>query len=200
MIAGIAYTSVSSAQFFLEPVSSSPVDRSAVTADAATSTHESQLDLIRSRHLFGVLKVDHHRPPAAVPEAVATRLPLILQGVFVADGGGRSVAIVALPNRHGLRYAIGDTLPGSVELVSVASDHVVLDHGGVRETLHFPTHAESQPDGPGVLSADFVAPAVTEDGSRVGRADVAVESPDRYEPGYSAVLGRVPEPVDAPDS
>lgn len=99
---------------------------------------ESNFDLsaVQSRNLFG--KANPNAVVAAEDEPlVETRLPLELQGVFVADLDEDSAAIVAPKNKAGKLYTIGEVVPGNATLIEVYADHVILRRAGIRETLRF---------------------------------------------------------------
>ena len=77
-------------------------------------------------------------PEPSNEPAKETRLPLTLLGVFQAEHAEDSAAIVAQKGKAGLRYAVGQTMPGNAELVEVLADHIILRRAGVREALRFP--------------------------------------------------------------
>jgi len=99
-----------------------------------TAGHESELARF---HLFGkagaiaVQKVDK---PTVAPK---TRLRLILKGVFTAEQGGSSGAIVEEIGKSSDYYGLGDTLPGNAVLEEVYSDRILLRRNGKLETLSF---------------------------------------------------------------
>ena len=88
---------------------------------------------ILQANLFG--KADAEGRPAKAAPTSETRLPLILNGVFVAEIPEDSAAIVAQKGRTGILYGVGDSLPGNAVLDEVHPDHVVLRRAGTRETL-----------------------------------------------------------------
>jgi general secretion pathway protein C len=96
------------------------------------------LNALLSRNLFGAVDAAAVDAQATEAPTVATRLPLELRGVFVADVPEESVAIISQKGRAGELYSVGDTVPGNATLVEVQSDHVVLRRAGAREALHFP--------------------------------------------------------------
>lgn len=97
------------------------------------------INRIVARNLFGVADASAPAATQQTAMAVATRLPLELQGVFVADASEDSAAIVAQKGRPGMLYVVGQKMPGNAELVEVHADHIVLRRAGVLETLKFPT-------------------------------------------------------------
>jgi len=68
-----------------------------------------------------------------------TRLPLELQSVVVVEEHPEaSTAIVAQRGKGGIRYKIGETVPGNAKLEEVLQDRIILRRAGQRETLMFP--------------------------------------------------------------
>lgn len=108
------------------------------TQQLEPALQDSNFDLsaVQSRNLFG-----RANPNAVVAEKdeplAETRLPLELQGVFVADEEDDSAAIVAPKNKAGKLYTVGEVVPGNATLIEVYADHVILRRAGIRETLRF---------------------------------------------------------------
>jgi general secretion pathway protein C len=107
--------------------------------DAATS--------IAKWHLFG-----NPQPMAQAPaSALATVLKLGLRGTLALPDpkDERAVAIIANEQGAETNYRIGDAVAPGATLAEVHTDHVVLDHQGVAETLTLPRpeqHAPPLPD------------------------------------------------------
>lgn len=140
MVAAIAYTLAQSVLYFVSPPASQSEHRA--EAQRATQARASvDVNAILASNLFGA--ADRSAPAAEQTPTVATRLPLELLGVFVADKADNSAAIISQRGRQGLLYTIGDDVPGNATLAEVQADHVILRRAGVRETLHFPSPAES---------------------------------------------------------
>jgi len=122
-------------------------DRASVTQPVAgidrSNTINRAVDIqsIIGANIFGDISaappVEKEPEPSNEP-AKETRLPLTLLGVFQAEHAEDSAAIVAQKGKAGLRYAVGQTMPGNAELVEVLADHIILRRAGVRETLRFP--------------------------------------------------------------
>lgn len=140
MVAAIAYTLAQSVLYFVSPPAP-PQQGQMSPRPAAQSQPATDLNAILASNLFGSAEAG----AAAVEEAptVATRLPLDLLGVFVADDADNSAAIISQRGRQGLLYTVDQDVPGNATLVEVAPDHVVLLRAGVRETLHFPGPTEA---------------------------------------------------------
>ena len=161
VVAGIAWTLATTALY----IASGP-EASAPTRPAAASGERPRepvnVNAILARNLFG--QADAAPREVATETAVETRLPLELQGVFVADEvADESAAIIAQKGKPGLRYVIGEKIPGNAELVAVFADHVILRRAGTREKLTFPT-ATSQ------FRADPNVPAAPPPASRASSA------------------------------
>ena len=143
LIGAIAYSLASTAWYFLSGpnTTSTPTQAVANVGRAETGPSITWQDIARV-NLFGPLSAAPVTPvqEAPKPQAVAkeTRLPLTLLGVFQADHAEDSAAIVAQKGKAGIRYAIGETMPGNAELVEVYNDHIILRRAGVREALRFP--------------------------------------------------------------
>lgn len=71
---------------------------------------------------------------AAAPTGIAIRL----LGVVAASGGRRGHAVVQLEAKQVLAVHEGEDVTPGVRLAEVHRDHVILERGGVRETLGFP--------------------------------------------------------------
>lgn len=139
VIVGIAYTLATGVLYFVTPPENAAVSNT--TRQAPTATRPApDINAVLTAHLFGeagaVAAVDTSQPE------VATRLPLDLLGVFVADQPDNSAAIISQRGRRGILYSIGESVPGDADLLEVHANHVVLRRAGTRETLHFPVSGE----------------------------------------------------------
>jgi general secretion pathway protein C len=85
-----------------------------------------------------------------------TGIAIKLLGVVAASGGRRGYAVVQLDAKQILAVHEGeDVIPG-VRLAEVLPDHVILERGGVRETLAWP---EKRPNAAIATSATTTASA-----------------------------------------
>lgn len=66
---------------------------------------------------------------------VVTSLALTVFGIRVNEGSGLGSAIIATPDGVQNSYAVGDDILPGVKLKAVAFDHIVIDRGGVEETV-----------------------------------------------------------------
>lgn len=75
--------------------------------------------------------------PAASGGAAApvTTLALSLHGVRSDSVSGRGSAIIARGDGEQKVYDVGDEVENGVRLVAIAGDHVILERGGMRESL-----------------------------------------------------------------
>lgn len=144
IMAGIAYTLVSTAYYFLAgPAQEAPGPSANPTQSTNNATGLPQVgwQTIAAANLFGKLSKAAPKEAEPVVQEVSreTRLPLTLLGVFRADdGSNESAAIVAEKGKAGKRYTVGMKVAGKAELVEVHPDHIVLRRAGVLEALHFP--------------------------------------------------------------
>ena len=81
--------------------------------------------------LFGSIQKDANTP---APTGIAIRL----LGVVAAAEGRDGYAIVVLDGRQIIAAREGQDIAPGIGLAEVAADHVVLERGGIRETLAWP--------------------------------------------------------------
>ena len=81
--------------------------------------------------VFG--RVERNKNTAA-PTGIAIRL----LGVVAASGGRRGYAVVQLEAKQILAVHEGEDVTPGLRLAEVHPDHVILERGGVRETLTWP--------------------------------------------------------------
>ena len=92
--------------------------------------------------------------------ATPTGIAIKLLGVAAASGGRRGYAVVQLDAKQILAvHEGGDVAPG-VRLAEVLPDHVILERGGMRESLAWPERKGSAT--PAVKAAESVAPRAAE--------------------------------------
>src|ERR1700730_3813959 len=107
-----------------------------VLASVAPRPQHPRLDIqsVVSAHLFGVAAPDPSaQDPANAPQSTAN---LVLAGTIATQDPKRGVAIISDGGPSKV-YAVGDNVGGAA-LHSVYLDHVILDRGGVLETLLLP--------------------------------------------------------------
>ena len=100
-----------------------------------------------SAHLFGVASVDPStEDPANAPQSTAN---LVLAGTIASRDPKRGVAIISDGGPSKV-YSVGDVVGGAA-LHSVYLDHVILERGGVLETLLLPRQLGPGVRGPSLL-------------------------------------------------
>ncbi|MGH8123605.1 MAG: type II secretion system protein GspC [Rudaea sp.] len=105
-----------------------PAVPNATPANAAAS--------VAQWHLFGNAQtVDL---AARALNAPKTALKLVLHGTLALPDAKDGIAIIADEQNVEHSYNVGDTVAGSAKLVEVYTDHVVLNHDGVAESLQLP--------------------------------------------------------------
>ena len=131
-----AYLSAQLTWFVFAPKAAAPMILSQ-SSSSIKKQPQGQARALASFHLFGEAgrviskKLDE---PKVAPK---TRLRLILKGVFTAEQGGASGAIVEEIGKSADYYSLGSTLPGNAVLEEVYSDRILLRRNGKLETLSF---------------------------------------------------------------
>ena len=98
--------------------------------------------------VFG--RVERNKAAAAGPTGIAIKL----LGVVAASGGRRGYAVVQLEGKQILAVHEGEDVAPGLRLAEVHPEHVMLERGGVRETLAWP-----QKKGVALVSAQVAEPA-----------------------------------------
>lgn len=75
---------------------------------------------------------------------VITSLDLILFGTRVNENSGEGSAILAGADGVQISYATGDEIAPNAFLFAVKFDHVIIDRGGVKESLYLDQSVEAQ--------------------------------------------------------
>lgn len=99
------------------------------TRDVEILSAQSRLSLFNSFDPF-------FRSGPAGTANVVTSLQLTLFGIRMNEGSGLGSAILAGPDGVQESYAVGDEIMSGVTLNTVQFDHVIIDRGGVRESLY----------------------------------------------------------------
>lgn len=136
------------------------------------------VDAIVALDLFGKPPASGAPVQAATEQLEETQLSLVLVGVFAADDGARSSALIARKGRAAKLYRLGDRLPGNAKLAEVYGDRVVITRGSARELVRF---AKSKAGAPAVLpvAAAPVAVAPAAVPTSAGRAAAGASGPDQ---------------------
>jgi len=109
--------------------------------------------LASASRIFG--RVERNKDGAA-PTGIAIKL----LGVVAASSGRRGYAVVQLDGKQILAVHEGEDVTPGVRLAEVLRDHVMLERGGVRETLAWPEKKGSA--SPSAQAAQTAAPRPAE--------------------------------------
>src|SRR5882672_8825582 len=112
-----------------------------------------QLADIASAHLFG--EAQNTNADANAPQ---TNVQLLLSGVLAVPDPKRGLAIIGPTAAAGRLYTVGSALPGGVSLYAVYPDRVLIDRGGVIESLPLPKLLQAAAAAP-VLATTGQSPA-----------------------------------------
>ena len=99
----------------------------------AAQPHALQVSDIVAAHLFG--EAARADTDANAPQ---TAVQLVLAGVLAVPDPQRGLAIIGPSATAARLYMVGGAVPGGVTLHAVYPDHVLLDRGGVIESLQLP--------------------------------------------------------------
>lgn len=180
----MAYTLATTVLYFAADRAHASVTQATNEAvEPALQEANFDLNAVQARQLFG--KANAATRVASEDEPlVETRLPLELQGVFVADVDDDSAAIVAPKNKKGKLYTIGEVVPGNATLIEVHADHVILRRAGIRETLRFFSNNG------GFVAERNEPPAQSRNRSRAGnsQANVGPKTPKEFLDTYREQL------------
>jgi type II secretion system protein C len=145
LVFGIAWTVANSVLGLLQSPSEAADTSVAVSETSAQNQMKNtdredkskRIEALINRHVFGLVPQTNNAQTQRVETAKATRLPLTLEAVFVADQNASSGAIVARSGKKGLLYKVGDILPGNARLIEVQQGQIILQRVGNREALAF---------------------------------------------------------------
>src|ERR1700722_7146299 len=114
------------------------------TSPPPSARHSVNVFAITNAHLYGSAPVvANAQDPSNAPRS---SLPLVLTGIISADDPQNGLAILGQTAATAKVFAVGDNVPGGAKLHSVYSDRVVIDRGGILETLVLPRQVA--PGGP----------------------------------------------------
>lgn len=89
-----------------------------------------------AKALFGNAARDDANPSS-------TGIGISLLGIVAATAGGRGYAVLRLEPKALLTVREGEDIAPGLRLAEVATDHVILERGGTRETLGWPAKVPS---------------------------------------------------------
>jgi len=105
----------------------------------------SAYDNIVQAHLFGTASLDNSAPAVVETEdAPDTRLNLKLRAAVAASDKDAAHAIIADGSGNEKVYFVGGSIPGGASLHRVHPDRVILNRGGVLESLRLPREFDGQ--------------------------------------------------------
>jgi general secretion pathway protein C len=114
-----------------------------------------------------------------------TSLPLQLFGIRFNEGSGLGAAIIADESGQQRSYAVGDEIAPGVTLKAVTYDHVVIERGGIAETLYIDQSDGGTAPVPAAASAGAPLPPMVRPAAPAGPgADGGSPTPD-------AILGAI---------
>ncbi|MEC7803912.1 MAG: type II secretion system protein GspC [Pseudomonadota bacterium] len=102
------------------------------------STVAVNYDSIADAHLFGENSANANPVPVETVNAPDTRLNLKLKGTVATDDQSKAHAIILDGTGNEDGFFIHDLIPGGAVLYRVLPDRVILNRGGILETLRLP--------------------------------------------------------------
>jgi general secretion pathway protein C len=129
-----------------------PLEPRAPGATTAAGAPVLRVDALAQAHLFGQAAA-----PAASADAPLSAAQLVLAGVLSVPDPRKGMAIIGPTVANAKLYAAGATVGGGLALHSVYPDRVLLDRGGVLETLLLPKKLATQAP-PAVVAAGIQSP------------------------------------------
>jgi len=115
--------------------------------DLNTPAPPIQLASIAAAHLFG--EGQNANVDANAPQ---TNVQLLLSGVLAVPDPKRGLAIIGPTAAAGRLYSVGSALPGGVSLYAVYADRVLINRGGVIESLQLPKQLQPAAIAPAVVN------------------------------------------------
>jgi general secretion pathway protein C len=128
----------------------------------APGTASTDLSALSGAHLFGRAEAQAAQPPPAVLDAPDTTLNLRLTGVIAFPDGEPGYAIIAAGRNEERYYVTGQAIEGAnATLHSVLEDRVILNRGGVLETLRLPREPSGAAPSQAAARPSVSVPAVS---------------------------------------
>jgi general secretion pathway protein C len=121
---------------------------------------------IANAHLFGQAAV----AAGDAANAPQTSMPLVLAGLLASDNPETGYAIVGESAAAAKLHAVGSSLPGGARLHSVYGDRIVIDRGGVLESLTLPKQLLAS-----MAPRPAVVPAANDNSAVVDRMRQAIQ-------------------------
>ena len=161
-------------------------------ANQAPHAQHAALDIqsVVSAHLFGVAADSSAQDPANAPQSTAN---LVLGGTIATQDPKRGVAIIS-DGGPAKVYSVGDSV-GGASLHSVYLDRVILDRGGVLETLMLPKLMGPGMDAPPIVrrvGGDPRTVAAVDNIRRMVQQDPGIlDQVMRTVPSYDSTAGKL---------
>ncbi len=145
-----------------------------------------KVSMLAGFHLFGEAGKTKEKPKGEPVVAPKTNLRLVLKGVFTAEEGGSSGAIIEEMGKRAEYYSIGSVLPGNATLEEVYKDRVLLRRNGRLETLSFDEK---------VLDSESVIAKTIKPRARVKNQanNLEVKTPEQFIDEATRQIGENPE-------
>ena len=102
----------------------------------ASTAVQSNASLLSAYHVFGQIPQNLQAPTAVQP--ASTGLAIRLLGIIAAQDDGEDYAVVLLAPATILAIREGQEFTPGVRLHEVSRNHLILERGGVLETLSWP--------------------------------------------------------------
>lgn len=122
-----------------------PTDDNALPPPQAAAAAAVPAQSLAKWHLFGNPQTVNL---AQMRNAPATTLKLILRGTLALPDPKQGMAVIADEHGSERAYSIGDDVTDGAKLAEVYTDHAVLTHEGVAETLNMPRPEQHAPELP----------------------------------------------------
>jgi general secretion pathway protein C len=128
--------------------------------------------------IFGRFDPFFRKSPQDGTEVAVTALPLTLKGLRLDAASGRGAAFITGTDGVQRPYQVGEEVMDGVTLSGVATDHVILSRGGVRETLWLDEAGANGPRAGAFPNGAPGAPSVAAgSGASPGLADPGPDEP-----------------------
>jgi len=111
-------------------------------ADIINTANSPSYEGIVDAHIFGESTTNDALPVMAAENAPETRLNLKLHGAVMSTDPTEAHAIISESGKGSEVYFVGDAIPGGAKLHEIQSRLVILNRGGVLETLKLPELAK----------------------------------------------------------
>jgi general secretion pathway protein C len=187
---------------FPTPISFSGL--AAKTPSSKSMKNKSNYSPILESHLFGVSAIDEvSNEMKATTNAPETKLNIKLHGSIMSSDQRKSHAIIGEKGKGSEVYFIGDSISSGAKLHEVQANLVVLNRGGVLETLRLPdvaignitsTSKRTAPRGRN-YGARSIRNSLSDDGESITKKFTDIVRPQPYMPngklkGYRIYPGR----------